>query len=340
MYGVQFEEGSDMPQFDFPLEKLKTYDPGEAAPRDFDAFWKATLAETATTGGVEPHFVQHPDTFYKHVDVYDVTFRGYKGQAVKGWFLEPRGGAQAEEKLPCVVTYVGYGGGRGLPLEHLLVPTAGFAHFVMDTRGQGSGWTVGDTPDVAPPEAMGPQFPGFMTRGIESRESYYYRRVFVDAVRAVEAAAAHPRVDASRIAVTGGSQGGGITLAAAALLGNKVKLAMPDVPFLCHFTRATRIIDSAPYSEIQNYLKAHRPKIERVYRTLSYFDGIHFSPRIKARTLMSIALMDPICPPSTCFAAYNRLKAKKELRIYDFNTHEGGGPFQMAERMRYAMRWL
>ena len=117
-----------------------------------------------------------------------MTFSGYGGQPIKGWLLLPR---VRSGSLPCVVEYIGYGGGRGLPLDWLLWSNAGYAHLVMDTRGQGSTWRAGDTPDL---EADGgnPQIPGFMTRGILNPQTYYYRRVFTDAVRAVEAAAHAP----------------------------------------------------------------------------------------------------------------------------------------------------
>ncbi|MCL2648771.1 MAG: acetylxylan esterase [Phycisphaerales bacterium] len=325
-----------MALFDFSMDKLTTYDPAEKAPRDFEAFWKRTLAETEKAGPAAPHFVEVKDSFYKLVDVYDVTFKGYGGQDVKGWFIEPTGN---EKALPCVVTFVGYGGGRSLPVDHFSVAVAGFANLVMDTRGQGSNWSPGATADIGEREEGG-QYPGFMTRGILSPETYYYRRVFMDAVRAVEAAGEHPHVDASRIAVMGGSQGGGIAIAAAAILGKRVKVAMADVPFLCHFTRATTLVDSSPYVEIANYLRAHRDRKEAVYNTLSYFDGIHFASKITARVLFSVGLMDQTCPPSTVYAAYNRIKGKKEMRIYDFNNHEGGGPFQHAERLRFAAAWL
>jgi cephalosporin-C deacetylase len=179
-----------------------------------------------------------------------------------------------------------------------------------------------------------------MTLGIESPATYYYRRVYTDAVRAVEVAAGHPRVDPARIAVAGGSQGGGIAIAAAALAHRHVKLAMADVPFLCHFRRATEITDEMPYQEITRYLKVHRDRIEQVFRTLAYFDGIHFAPRIRARCLFSAGLMDMICPPSTIFAAYNRVKAPREIRLYAYNEHEGGGPFQMLESLRFAAEYL
>ncbi len=208
----------------------------------------------------------------------------------------------------------------------------------MDTRGQGSAWTRGDTPD---PESDGgnPQFPGFMTRGVLAPETYYYRRVFTDAVRAVETAIAHPAVDATRVAVVGGSQGGGITLAVAglapALLDNAVSTAMPDVPFLFNDPAATEIVDSHPYQEIVRFCKVHRDQVETVFRTLAYFDGVSFSARARASALFSVGLMDEICPPSTVFAAYNHYSGPKDIRIWRYNHHEGGGTYQKQEQVRF-----
>lgn len=330
-----------MAWFDFPPEKLETYSPEEKAPSDFDSFWKKTLAETEALGGAAPHFVQVDDSIFGMVDAYDVTFAGYLGQPIKGWYLEPKNyDPDTHGKLPCVVSYVGYGGGRGHPFDQVGWPVAGFATLIMDTRGQGSGWSTGDTPDDAPEGSAGPQIPGFMTRGIQSRETYYYRRVFTDAARAVEAAASHPNVDPKRIAVTGGSQGGGIAIAAAALSGKKVRVCMPDVPYLCHYRRATTIIDSDPYAEISRYCKTHRGASKKVFEVLSYFDGMHFAPRITAKCLFSVGLMDTICPPSTVYAAYNRVKTRKQIKVYDFNNHEGGGAFQHTAKIRFAQENL
>jgi cephalosporin-C deacetylase len=234
--------------------------------------------------------------------------------------------------LPTVVEFVGYGGGRGLPHVHLLWASAGFAHFVMDTRGQGSAWGGGGTPD---PVGSAPAFPGFMTRGVEDPETYYYRRLFTDGVRAVEAARAHPLTDASRTAAVGISQGGGITLAVGGLVPDLVAVA-PDVPFLCDFPRATTLTDRQPYREIGNYLKTHRGRTERVMRTLSYFDGVHFAARGRAPALFSAALEDQTCPPSTVFAAFNAwAHDDKKVEVYDFNDHEGGGPYQEAIKLRW-----
>ena len=309
-----------MPTYDLDPEALKTYRSAVVPPADFDAFWSATLAE-ARDFPLAAEFLPY-DAGLKLVDVFDVTFAGFGGHPVRGWFILPAG---ASEKRPLVVRYLGYGGGRGLPLDHLAWPAAGYAHLVMDTRGQGSGWSPGDTPD---PVGSDVAHPGFMTRGILGRDTYYYRRVFTDAVRAIEAGLSHPLVDASRIAVVGGSQGAGISLAAAAL-APRVGAIMADVPFLCDFPRAVRMAPRDPYGEISRYLAIHRNKVETVFETLRYFDGTCFAPRITSPALISVAQMDSICPPSTVYAAYNGLSSRdKTMLDYGFNDHEGGGSLQ------------
>ncbi|MFD5819410.1 acetylxylan esterase [Streptomyces sp. NPDC127038] len=316
-----------MALFDLPLDELRAYRGASTEPDDFDSFWARTLQETREhelAARFEPVGIP-----LKTVTVHDVTFAGFGGHPVKGWLTVP---AWANSPLPTVVEFIGYGGGRGLPHTHLLWASAGFAHFVMDTRGQASVWGGGGTPD---PVGSAPAFPGFMTRGIEDPETYYYRRLFTDGVRAVEAARSHPLVDPTRVAALGVSQGGGISIAVGALVPDLVAVC-PDVPFLCDFPRATTLTDRAPYREIGNYLKTHRGRTEQVLRTLSYFDGVHFAARGRAPALFSVALEDQTCPPSTVFAAFNAWgNADKEIEVYDFNDHEGGGPHQQAAQLRW-----
>jgi cephalosporin-C deacetylase len=316
-----------MALFDLSVHELRAYRSAAAEPENFDAFWDKTLQE-ARAYDLDVRF-EPVVTGLTTVEVYDVTFAGFGGQPVKGWLRLPAG---ATGPLPVVVEFIGYGGGRGLAHEHLLWASTGRAHFVMDTRGQGSGWAVGDTPD---PVGSAPAFPGQMTRGVDDPQNYYYRRVFTDAVRAVEAARAHPLTDPARTAVTGISQGGGIALAVGGLVPDLAAVA-PDVPFLCDFPRATTLTDRDPYREIGNYLKTHRGRTEQVMRTLSYFDGVHFAARGSAPALFSAALEDQTCPPSTVFAAFNAWAHQdKTIEVYDFNDHEGGGPFQEAAKVRW-----
>lgn len=317
--------------YDLPLDQLKTYLPERVEPSDFDQFWRNTLAQ-ARSHPLNAHF-EPVDYGLQAQETFDVTFSGFDGQPIKAWFILPR---QTKSPLPCVVEFIGYGGGRGFPLDWLLWSSLGYAHLVMDTRGQGSAWLQGDTPDLY--NAGGnPSVSGFMTQGVLDPHHYYYRRVFTDAVRAVETARIHPLVDPERVAVTGGSQGGGITLAIAGL-SSEVQAVMPDVPFLCHYRRASELVDTWPYREIQDYCHTHRDKIDIVFNTLSYFDGVNFAARAHMQSLFSVGLMDNICPPSTVFAAYNHYAGPKDLRIYPFNYHEGGGNYQTVEKVKFLQK--
>lgn len=313
--------------YDLPFEELQVYRPERVEPDDFDAFWERTLAETRRHP-LDPRYEPYALPL-QTIEAYDLTFNGYGGQPIKGWLVVPR---ERQGRVPCVVEFIGYGGGRGFPIDWLLWSAAGYAHLVMDTRGQGSSWLKGDTPDIAP-EGSSPQYPGFMTRGVLDPETYYYRRVYCDAVRAVETAQCHPEIDADRIALAGTSQGGGIVIAAAGL-SDAVKVAMPEVPFLCAFRRATEISDAHPYGEISHYLRCHRDKVDRVFETLSYFDGVNFATRARAQALFTVGLMDLICPPSTVYAAYNHWAGEKDILVYQYMQHDSGS-FQKIEQLRF-----
>jgi cephalosporin-C deacetylase len=301
---------------DLPESQLRDYRGSVIEPDGFDDFWATTLASSRAAGGEV--VVRPAASRLTTLEVFDVTFPGYAGQPVRAWLTVPAG---ADRRLPGVVEYLGYGGGRGRPIDHLLWASAGYAHLLMDTRGQGSAWSPGDTPD---PDGAGPAFPGFLTRGIESPETYYYRRVMTDAVRAVDAARTLPQVDADRIAVLGGSQGGGLAIAAGGLVSGLAGV-FTRVPFLCDFPRAVTITDNHPYREVASYLATRRADEARTMATLGFFDGVLHARRGDAPAWFSAALMDPTCPPSTVFAAYNAWAGEKDMIVYRFNGHEGGG---------------
>ena len=311
---------------DLSEPELRQYRSSQVDPADFDEFWADTLAQSRAAATM-PVSVVPVDAGLAAIDVFDVTFPGFDGQPVRAWLRMPR---HREGDLPLLVQYVGYGGGRGRPTENLLFSAAGFAHFYMDTRGQGSSWSAGDTPDLA---VTGPSIPGFLTRGIEARETYYYRRLFTDAVRAIEVARELPGVDGSRTAVLGGSQGGGIALAAAGLVPG-LAAVIPYVPFLVDFPRALTIHDRDPYHEVVRYLATHRERVDQVHETLAYFDGVNFARRATAPAWFSAALMDETCKPSTVFGAYNAYAGPKQIDVWRYNGHEGGGPDSEAASVR------
>jgi len=318
-----------VPHFDLPLERLREYRPQVRRPDDFDEFWRLTLGESRAAA--RPPAVEREETGLKLVESYDLTFSGYAGQRIKGWVHVPAG---VTAPLPVVVEFHGYSGGRMLGWQNHTYAEAGYAHVVMDSRGQGWRGAVADTPDADPGAGMG-TVPGVMTRGIRSAQSYYYRRMMTDAALIVDAARQLPWADPSRVALTGISQGGGLAIAAAGL-SEGIAAVATDVPFLCHFERALRITDNDPYSEIVTYLAKYRDRVEETMHTLSYFDGVSLAARANAPAIFSTALRDQTCPPSTVFAAFNAWgHPEKDMTVYPFNAHEGGGEHRMLDRLRF-----
>lgn len=329
-----------MPQFDLPLEKLQAYQSAAVEPADFDAFWDATISE-ARGLPLDANFTA-VDNLLTVIDSFDVAFAGFGGDRVLGWLHLPANRTPGE-KLPVVVQYIGYSGGRGMVQQDTAWAQAGYAHFIMDTRGQGYGGLLGDTPD--PHVSAGDvAHPGLMTRGIANRDSYYYRRTYVDAFRAIEAAQSHPDVDAARVILTGISQGGGLAIAAAGLAAGRldgVIATMPDVPFLQDFPRSIDLAVRGPYPEIAAFLKRHRASYGDCLEVLNYFDGVHLARRCTAPALYSAAGEDDVCPASTVYASFNGYgtqtpqKPAKDMVYYRFNNHEGGQEHQWLAQLRY-----
>ncbi len=297
------------------------------APADFDAFWRGTLE--AAVQSRDPEFTE-ARTALTGATVYDVSFAGSRGHRIAAWLIVPRSTGREQRTgraaTSCVVQFLGYGEGRGAPLDWLLWPAVGRATLVVDTRGQGgAGLHPGDTPDPVGPTH--PQVPGFVTRGLLNPAEYYYRDAYVDALRAVDAAQAHPAVDPDRIAVSGCSQGGLLALAAAALHG-KVAAALIESPFLCDVADQTRFPDRQPYRELLRFCQFHPQHAERVLETLAYFDGVALAERASCPALFSLALRDQVCSPASVAAAYHRYAGPKRIGVWPFAGHADPNPYQ------------
>ncbi|MFJ2816059.1 acetylxylan esterase [Streptomyces sp. NPDC087294] len=323
-----------MPAFDLPLPELERYRPAVEEPPDFDAFWQNTLKEADRADPVVS--VRPVDSGLRLTESWDVTFRGFAGDPVRAWFTRP---ARTPQLLPAVVEFAGYGRGRGLPHERLTWVNAGYAHLLMDNRGQGDQYgNGGATPD---PHASAPGGPGAAVRGLLAARDHHYRRLITDAVRAVAAVRALPGVNGAQVAAVGNSQGGGVALAVAGLVPD-LAATLVTAPLLCGIRRALDLTDAGPYGEMAAYLAVHRGAEPAAYRTLSYLEGISFARRAHAPAHFGVGLRDTVCPPSGAYAAFNRYgeltgaTARKEIHAYPYNGHEGGD----ALHVRRQLDWM
>ena len=297
-----------MPLYDKPLSELLVYRPPLSSEPDFEAYWQSTLAESAKT----PLQATLERIAYPALGctVYQVQYQGWRGARISAWYIVPDG----DGPFPGLIQYHGYSGSRQDVFGYLPWALQGYAIMGVDVRGQS-----GDSTD--PNHYPGGHVRGWMTLGITDPEAYYYRGVYADCVRAVDWLCSRPEVDATHIGVMGMSQGGGLALAVTAL-DHRPVLAMPEMPFLCHFRRAVDMAVRLPYLEIPDYLRRWPQREETVWRTLSYCDNLNLAPRIQCPVLMTVGLQDDICPPSSVYATYNWIEAPKEMRVYPYHNHE------------------
>ena len=297
------------------LERLKTYMGVNPRPDDFDEFWDASLAEMRA---IDPCAEFKPyDYPSKIADLYELTFTSTKGARIYAKVVKPKG---ITGKIPAVLKFHGLSGDSGDWLGLLNLASQGFLVAAMDCRGQGGksidvGGTIGTTHTT--------QF----VRGLDGRpEDLHYRDVFLDTAMLARVIMSLDYVDETRVAATGGSQGGGLSLACAALVP-EIKLCAPVFPYLSDYKRVFDMdLNKGAYEGLKYYFRHFDPRHEReneIFTKLGYIDIQHLAPRIKAKVMMGTGLMDTTCPPSTQFAAYNKITSEKSVVIYPDFGHEG-----------------
>ena len=304
-----------MPLIDLPLEQLKTYAGRNPRPADHDAYWDRALAEMrAVDPMVElvPHTINAP-----YAECFDMYFTGVRGARVHAKYVRP---ARARGRHPAVLQFHGYTGHSGDWNEKLKWAALGFSVAALDCRGQG-----GLSEDVG--GVKGNTWRGHIIRGLDGTpDNLLFRHIFLDTAELARIVMDMPDVDPDRVGAHGGSQGGGLTLACAAL-EPRVRRAFPVFPFLCDYQRVWEMdLAKSAYEELGWYFRTFDPLHEReeqIFTTLGYIDAQHLAPRIRAETCMAVGLVDEVCPPSTQFAAYNRMSCRKSLVIYPDFGHEG-----------------
>ena len=297
-------------QFDMPLEELRVCRFPQHCEPDFDDFWRAMLARSQKQPlepSAEPVGYAVPD-----VRVEKVSFAAFDGGRIAGWSITPT----KIRPRPTLIFFHGYSGDKGRVANYLMWALQGFTCLAFDVRGQ-----IGDSTDLA--DYPGGRFAGWMTSGILEPDKYYFARCYVDTVRAIDFAGTCYEVDPKRIGVTGCSQGGGLSLAAACL-DTRPRLCMAEVPGFCHFERTLQITKADPWTDLITYFARRPQDIERAKRTLTYVELNNMTNRIQCPTLVSVGLQDEICVPSSIFSAFNNIAVREKLiEVFPYNGHEG-----------------
>ncbi|AZN40069.1 alpha/beta fold hydrolase [Paenibacillus albus] len=303
-----------MPTIDMPLHELKTYSGINPRPSDFDDYWERALNEMRQVDAaieLVPSSFQTPTA-----ECFDLYFTGVKGARIHVKYARPR---HSNGPHPAVVQFHGYTGSVGDWQDRLIYVSLGYSVFAMDCRGQGGGSE--DSGSV-----KGNTHHGHIIRGLDdSEDQLLFRHIFLDTAQIAGIAMEMPEVDPKRVYAMGGSQGGALTIACAALEPRVAKLA-PVFPFLSDYRRVWDMdLDKDAYAELRTFFRHFDPQHKRedeIFERLGYIDIQYLANRIKGDVLMGVGLMDTICPPSSQFAAYNKITAPKRLEIYPDFGHE------------------
>jgi cephalosporin-C deacetylase len=303
-----------MPMIDMPLDELKLYQGSSPCPADFDAYWERALEEMR---GTKPNLEFIPAGFTSPVaECFDMYFTGVGGARIHAKYLRP---GKQTARAPAALKFHGYSLNAGDWFDLLPYAASGFHVAALDCRGQG-----GYSEDVG--GVVGNTLQGHIIRGLDDEpDKLLFRSVFLDTAQLAGIIMAMPEVDESRVGAFGGSQGGGLTLACAALEPRINRLA-PLYPFLSDYRRVWKMdLAKTAYLELAQHFRRFDPMHQReneIFTRLGYIDVQNLAARIRGKVQMTTGLMDETCPPSTQFAAYNKIVSPKEVFVYPDYEHE------------------
>lgn len=294
------------------LEEMKLYTGMEQPPKNFDSFWDNALAHLFFENSYQ---LIKKNFSMDYVDCYDLSFEGTNHSMIYAKCLFPKN----KHNVPVIFYFHGYQGQSPDWSECFKYVLAGFGVVCMDVRGQ-SGKSIDSS------SYKGNTVKGHILRGTqEGPEHLFYTNIYLDIYQLIEIVSSFEFVNPNILYSYGASQGGALALVAAAL-NKKISLTVSIYPFLSDFKRVLDLGNhSEAYNELFRYFKFKDPlhkTEEEILGTLAYIDVKNFAHRIKGKVHFITGLEDDVCPPSTQFAIYNRLKTEKDIIILPEYGHE------------------
>ena len=277
----------------------------------FDDYWNKAKAELAA---IAPEYkVYQVDSLCRKSkrDVYIVEMKSLNNLTIRSYYFVPRSAG----KHHAVLQVPGYGWGFE-NIDGMLNDDTDRIEMALCIRGHGM------SADVFNP---GFGLPGIWGYKLYEKDSLSYRGIYMDCVRAVDFLCSRDEVDHNRIAVKGGSQGGGLTLATAALCTGRIAACAYFDPFPCDIRHQIRIRTICE-TELRNDLVYYgNPcSFERMMDIQDLIDTHSFAPGIKCPVLFTAALFDDDCPVHVGFTAYNMIKSEKQYKVYPADGHIQG----------------
>jgi len=285
----------------FEPEKIQ---PTVKDPADFDSFWSDAIAR-ARRINLDPRITLMPERCTGEANVYHISFQNEtNGSRMYGILSMP----SKPGKYPAI----------------LRVPGAGIRPYFGDTRTSGQGFIFLEIGIHGIPVNLDAEVYNSLSSGalssyptirMNNRDAFYFKRVYLGCVRAVDFIFSLPEFNGTDIAVTGGSQGGALTIVTAAL-DKRIKYAAATYPALCDLTGyLNKRAGGWPY-----YFRGSEPKPGEV-ETLGYYDVVNFARRITIPGFYTWGYNDDTCAPTSTFSAYNVINAPKELQIFQETGH-------------------
>ena len=294
----------------FSPEQIRPY---TQLPDDFDAFWTAAKAEAARfpltyTRELAPAYCTD------RIDCYLVKLQlNDRGQAIYGYLFYPKGAQPGS----CPVVLCPPGAGIKTikePLRHRYYAEAGMIRFEIEIHGLDPRLPEGTFKEIS--NAFSGRENGYLMNGLDNRDNYYMKRVYLACVRAIDLLTSLPEWDGRNVIVQGGSQGGALSIVTAGL-DERVTVCVANHPALA---------DMAGYigggtGGYPHFFRVEGMDTPDKLRTMAYYDVVNFARRVRAETYLTWGYNDDTCPPTTSYAAYNVLTCPKEALITPVNEH-------------------